>query len=298
MPHAQFEEREYEGPLYRQLERLDARLWSPGQVLENRVGIDRASFVPESLLFSIHGFDMAPTGVYLNRVSTWARRMLGVPEKRALPNFALNLFLQAKRPFYGKTPPKDVRACGVTGSFWRITLEQEQQETLEAIDSRLAGRALVTYAAPTFHKEKELWKHTVKQTLVENSTFPGVRHLRGHGAWYYNAPGVDGVARSEPERIEGLNLSERISAMLENSQLREAARSPWEATLVRLAAKVSDAVLELDSEATFRRARFASAAQAIDSATDGLDAPWLNAYSRIMSFCIIYEMSWMCVSAP
>lgn len=41
MKPAEFEEKEYEGPLYNQLERGNRLLWPPGQVLEGYLGFDR-----------------------------------------------------------------------------------------------------------------------------------------------------------------------------------------------------------------------------------------------------------------
>jgi hypothetical protein len=41
MNPADFEEKEYEAPLYQQLERGDPRIWAPGQVLEHYLGFDR-----------------------------------------------------------------------------------------------------------------------------------------------------------------------------------------------------------------------------------------------------------------
>jgi hypothetical protein len=50
MTKAEFEERAYEAPLYNQLERGQQDIWTPGQVLESRVGFDRGLFLTRSAI--------------------------------------------------------------------------------------------------------------------------------------------------------------------------------------------------------------------------------------------------------
>ena len=52
----EFEEKEYEGPLYTQLERGNLHLWNPGQVLESYLGFDRAFFLEDPYLFDLHHY--------------------------------------------------------------------------------------------------------------------------------------------------------------------------------------------------------------------------------------------------
>ena len=51
----EFEESEFRGPLFNQLERGSNLLWEPGQVFEKKIGIDRASFCLNEYLWKLHG---------------------------------------------------------------------------------------------------------------------------------------------------------------------------------------------------------------------------------------------------
>ncbi len=57
MKSAEFEEREYETPLYNQLTNGNGKVWAPGQVFERHIGIDYAMFLHDERLFHLHGLD-------------------------------------------------------------------------------------------------------------------------------------------------------------------------------------------------------------------------------------------------
>src|SRR5580692_8756353 len=107
MTLARFEEREYERPLYAELQVAHNRLWSPGQVLEGRFGLDTTFFSPVAFPYQIYG-SVPPPGVILSRYTHFFRHELHAPPRRKLPNYLLNVFLQAKRPRYLRKAAKDI----------------------------------------------------------------------------------------------------------------------------------------------------------------------------------------------
>ncbi len=213
MKTAAFEEKEYEAPLYNQLALGNPHVWSPGQVFENHLGFDHGLFVSNPRLWQLLG-RAATVGVFLNRYNwdfIWRHR-----PRRAMPNFRLNLFLQAKRPNYYSRSPRHVRVAGINGPCWSFTVDANQQLALERVAARLRTRALVAYASPAFHRESQLYAHTTLGTVIENSTFPEATRLTGHSKWFYNTPGGNGVANPEAEFSEGTPLFEMIEQLRKN----------------------------------------------------------------------------------
>jgi hypothetical protein len=196
-----FEEKEYEAPLYNQLESSGTSLvWSPGQVFEQHIGIDRAMFLDDPDIWEILG-SRPRRGVLLEDYRwrfIWQRR-----RRRPLPNFKLNLFIQAKRCFFHKSKPRNLKTNALNSPCWRFDITAHQQEALEKVAAKISRRAVVCYAAPAFHRFSELYAHTAARTINQNSTFPTVEKLSGHSAWYYDRPGGSGVANADPVNIEG-----------------------------------------------------------------------------------------------
>ena len=79
-----------------------------------------------------------------------------------------------------------------------LDIDVSQQEALGAVAQTLGNRAVVCYAAPAFHRIMELNAHTVRGTIVAQSTFPLAERLTGHDSFYYCTPGGSGVANPEP----------------------------------------------------------------------------------------------------
>jgi hypothetical protein len=99
MTQAGFEEREYERPLYAELQVAHNRLWSPGQVLEGRFGFDTTFFSPVSFPYQIYG-SVPPPGVILSRYTHFFRHQLHAPPRRKLPVLGA--------PVNGREQPVDV----------------------------------------------------------------------------------------------------------------------------------------------------------------------------------------------
>lgn len=289
MKPADFEERAYEGPLYNQLERGDRRVWTPGQVFEHHVGVDHGLFFEEDWLFQIHGHLSHLSGAALSRYS-WPRRWFGRHHQRRLPNFRLNLFIQAKRPYFGKRLPAHVRERGVASPFWCFWIEDEQQRVLEQLASRLQNRALVVYAAAAFHRYDDLYRHTRKGTIAEHSTFPSAECLRGHEAWYYDEPGAVGVANPEPTFIEEPALAVRIAELAALPAQQDAG---WRQSLKDLSGMIREALSTDELSETARRAAFFDTVRLIERDTENLpEAQASAAYLTVLAFCEAYSVEW------
>lgn len=126
--------------------------------------------------------------------------------KRMLPNFSMNLFIQAKRPY--------IHSGTFSGAIfdtkhYSFEINQRQQKILERLDKKLHHRALLVYATPVFGTYKELYKYTYEEKMIENTSFPKIHTLSGHSHWYYcNAQ--SGIAHSEPEEEHIFSIYELI----------------------------------------------------------------------------------------
>lgn len=291
---AEFEEGEYRAPLFNQLETTNL-VWEPGQVFEKHIGIDRASWCANLHLLSLHGHACAPKGValpYYDWDYIWSARK----KKKRLPSFRLNLFVQAKRPLYGRYAPKVLKDLGLVSPYWRFEITPHQQIALEKLDVNLKGRAIVCYACPAFHREATLHKWTVEPQMVENSTFPAVRKLTGHSAWNFSVPGTFGVANTEPSKIEARPLREQLGVLLNQRNVSDIGVRE---ELSELAEAVKSAVKSDSDDASFLQARFAEGVRDIRKiaedygVTDGLDE--FVSFSTVRLFAALHRLNWLVV---
>ena len=292
MQPAEFEEREYEAPLYNQLASANSLVWSPGQVFEHHVGIDYAMFLEDEWIFRLHSLPVLP-GAWLARYR-WPRSWFQRRVPRRLPTFGLNLFLQSKRPSWGKRPPKPAREKGITGVFWRIDLDAEQQNALSFLATRLGKRALVLYAAPAFHDYVNLYKHTRRGTIASSSSFPSVHALQGHEGWFYNQPGAMGVANPDYVGVTEPGLDERIDNL---SRTPLDGPTDWRSALKDLGANIRAGLSEENLAETPRRASFFDTIRAAEiDFRDIPDAEVAVAYVSVLAFCETYRVSWFTVT--
>lgn len=292
MRPAEFEEREFESPLYNQLIGDDHRVWSPGQVFEAHVGIDYSLFMADPWLFRLHGRRAVPPGAALSRYAWpghWFRRQ--VP--RRLPTFRLNLFVQAKRPEWSRRVPAHLRAAGISKPYWRIELDPDQQRALERVSVKLGARALVVYAAPAFHEYSLLWRHTTNGTIAQNSTFPSAQTLTGHRAWYYSRPGAVGVPNPDYTPKEEPSLSERIEALL-----RAETEEPWQQGLKELADNIKTSLSDEQGEPHSRVAAFFDLQRQWQTYARGLEEePVLKAYLTVLAFVETFNVNWCVIGS-
>ena len=213
MNAAQFEEKEYETPLYSQLVGGGKNLWTPGQVLEHYLGFDAALSLDDPYLWHLHGFRNALRGFSPSRFR-WPLLPRNRGLRSRLPRFRINCFIQAKRPQFGSRVPVKLVSLGPDRPFFKFSIDTDQQNTLEAAAKRFQGRALFSYAAPVFYQSRDLFRHTTAGSIVENSTFPDIGSLAGQHAWYYNRPGAVGIANRSFEYRQMPSLEDRIKGLI------------------------------------------------------------------------------------
>ncbi|MDO9592201.1 MAG: hypothetical protein U0998_09135 [Moraxellaceae bacterium] len=206
---AEFEEKDFEAPLYNELRFGSHRIATPGQVFEGKFGIDAALEAEHPLFWDLFGFYDVPQGVILDDLR-WGFVWRKLGRKRRLPTFNINLLIQAKRPETLKRASPLLKNYGFSSQYWRFEITEHQQEILEKVSYKLRRKALVIYASPAFHTLDDLYDHTEAQTVVENSSFVKVERLHNHKQWSYYQPGTSGVAHSEPEFIEDVSLYSMI----------------------------------------------------------------------------------------
>lgn len=298
MKAADFEESEYRGPLYNQLEWGNHLVWEPGQVFEKHIGIDRAALCTNEYLWGLHGYGAPLNGILMHRRQwgfIWAKRK----KKKQLPNFQLNLFLQAKRPYSLSTGNKNLKDKGIKGACWKFVITEHQQEALEKLEIKLQGDALVCYASPAFHKQSDLYKHTTSKTIVENSTFPSISDLKNHSAWYYDAPGASGCANPTYEKVDGESFENKLGQLAERAKYEESSDNTSKENLSVLARAIM--TLALDSDESYESARLSEAEIEISRFIEAWeleeDSAYVKNYLLVREFCFLYKLQWFVVGA-
>jgi len=218
--NSEFEEKDYEAPLYGELRFGSHRIATPGQVFEGKFGIDAAIEALNPLFWDMFGYYDIPEGVILDDLR-WGFVWKRLGKKRKLPNFSTNLLVQAKRPQVLKRSRADLSRYGVTAKYWRFEITPHQQLLLERLSHKIRTRALVVYASAAFDTLDDLYDFTEKQEVVDNSSFVKVEKMTNHSKWNYNRPGTFGVATSEPEFIEDMPFSEMIQLYRKEKNIRD-----------------------------------------------------------------------------
>lgn len=290
---AEFEERSYEAPLYNQLERGQKDIFTPGQVLESQLGFDRGLHRTQIALWETLGYNSPRQGAalaYYDWPFGW-----GSPEPRKnLPRFRLNLFLQTKRPVYHERKPRTLKTVdSFDAPMWAFRVSERQQRLLEVLAKQTGRRAHVAYASAAFHTNSALFTHTKYRTLVENSTFPSIRALAGHEAWYYREPGANGAVDPNPESIEEVPLLPRIRALAAEAEPQASENFGW---LDALAEDVIQSAAAIEG-ADATNAQFFDDLQTLDRLTENRDIrPGLRAYAQVALFTIRFELNWLVVA--
>ena len=201
---SEFEEKEFEIPLFRELLGSGVEIWTPGQVLEGHLGFDGALAVTTDY-WKIVG-RMETPGVKLGRYGL--SPIFARPGD--LPDFSTNLFLQVKRPWEYKAPPAELTAQGLAAPCWYFEITPHQQEFLEQLALHLGPNAEVAYACAAFAQKRRLFSLQVEKVLRHHTTFPTAAVLKGHSRWAYAKGGASGVGYSDPEKIDEPPLAERL----------------------------------------------------------------------------------------
>jgi hypothetical protein len=287
---SEFEEGEFRAPFFNQLEKGSHLLWEPGQVFEKKIGIDRASQCISDYLWNLHGYSSPLNGAIL-RGRRFHYIWSNIKPNKQLPDFSLNLFIQAKRPKYSSQSNKDLNP-NITSDYWYFDITPHQQTALENLDKELKSDALVIYASPVFHRQQDLYNRTVDQSIVENTSFPKASQLMGHSRWYYNKPGMTGIANPDFEFLEGNSLLSVIELL--RTQKGEFSGNIHFENLLSLASSIRR-VVESSSQ-DFRSSRFASLREEIDFFIEFWDLSenkTLKAYLEIETFNYLWKLQWL-----
>jgi len=291
---ADFEEKSYEGPLYNQLERGNRFIFTPGQVLESKLGFDRGLFLAQAALWQTLGYKNPLQGAALAYYD-WPYGYGPERPSAQLPRFRLNLFLQAKRPVYYERKPKSLRSInGFSAPLWSFRITTHQQRLLDVLVETTKGRAHVAYAAAAFHTNAALFTHTKRRTIVQNSTFPSAERLSGHTAWYYQMPGAQGAANPNPERIEEPSLLDRVFTIARESEPYEAGDLKW---LDQTARGVIGGLAEGRRDADGVTAHFFDDLQTLERIAEryALESTLLS-YAQLNLFTARFDITWLVVA--
>lgn len=286
----EFEETEFRGPLFHQLDKESHLLWEPGQVFEKVVGTDRASMRINDYFWNLYGYSTHPKGFTL-RNRRFSHVWNNVKSGKLLPDFKLNLFIQAKRSEYSSRGLKKLKP-NIIGPYWYFEITPHQQYALELLQSELNNDALVVYAAPVFHKQQELYNHTVNQSIVHNSTFPKASSLSGHSKWYFNCAGITGVANPDIEFINEDSLISQIQTM--RNQMGEYNHENGFKNLRQIATAIRK-VVEAQSN-SFQATRFAYESGVIDEYITMWNPEYpaeTKDFIQIELFNFLWKLNWL-----
>lgn len=286
---AEFEEKEFEKPLYNQLENGRCDVWTPGQCFEGYIGFDYSGNISSAEFWRRFG-GFVPKGVVLNDYNMqyiWRK----MKKKRMLPNFSLNLFIQAKRPYIH------------SGAFSRAVydikhysfeINQRQQKILEMLDKKLHHRALLVYAAPVFGTYEELYKYTQEDTMISNTSFPKVSMLSGHTHWYY-CDAENGIAHSEPEEEKTYNIFDLIEELQRNQFNAE--DTTYENNLIELSEIIVNALREFSNDIQVKY--FFSQLQQMNYIYESrkyrleeVDYTVITSFLTVTIFCDVFNLDW------
>ena len=266
-------------------------MFVPGQVLENTLGFDAGLFLTQSAVWEILGYRTPLSGAALGYYDWPYAWKLARPSPK-LPRFRLNLFLQAKRPDYYKRRPRTLKDIpSITTPLWSFRITPQQQQRLEVLAETLKGKAHVSYAAAAFNTYSALFCHTTYRTIVENSTFPSVEKLKGHGAWYYHAPGAQGAANPDPEAIEEPTLLNRLRDLARTGDAYEDGDLSWVDDTAR---GVISALARDERAFDGLTAHFFDDLQTLDRLAERFELrPSLVAYAQVSLFVTRFNLSWL-----
>ncbi len=211
----EFEERQYEEPLNRELGQK-RKIFDVGQFLENTLGMDSAMFSKHAgfwRLWNVRGHVDWKKGVQL-RPEVWDFTGKIMNDDK-FPKFKCNLFIQCKRPEHISSPAgKEYRHW--RQPYFRYDLTGHQQDTLSKLEAKISSSAIVVYACSSFWRLRELWRFYRSRKLVENSNFIQPRRLKGHDRYTFIKSGNVGKAFSNPSSIKSVVLLEEIDKMLDS----------------------------------------------------------------------------------
>lgn len=291
---AEFEEKEYEFPLYHQLAQGSPNVWPPGQVFEGYLGVDAALMVTTAEIWRKLGYPAPLDGARLNDMR-WGYIWKDRGAQRQLPTFKLNLFIQAKRPQRMLRRSRVMVQNGIASPCYRFEIRAQQQKALERLHGKLRNRGLVVYACPVFSNLNRLYDCIQNGKLIDYSTFPKAIRLNGHKSWTFDKPGASGLCCSEPEKVEDKGLKESINQICDELNPVGEDRNSINNPLSELVASIPEVV-----ENTERSMIIKKYFRLIDSLFDEVNHPRSDLsrdYTKMSFFCLVYDLNWFVLGA-
>jgi hypothetical protein len=218
---AEFEEKQYEQHLNLELLQGENLILPPGQVLEHTFGFDAAIFskhpkfwrhYPYMCKWYHRIFKQAPNGVKLP-IELWEDLEHEIED---LPPFKFNVFIQHKRPEY-MVKKNSAEWSSWNSPYYRYSIMKHQQETLIALENQVQNNAIVAYACPAFHTRKEFWDIIKNKSIIDNSNFCQPKFLENHLKYTFQNGGTYGIAHSEPEKIDTLDIKKQFKILREKT---------------------------------------------------------------------------------
>lgn len=282
---SEFEEKEFEAPLYSELMQGHGLPWTPGQVFEGSFGIDAALSAVNKHFWNLTNLSKIPRGVILDHFN-WGYIWNKI-NKRPLPNFNVNLLIQAKRPDHLQRVSSDLKELGFSGKHWRFEITPHQQLLLEKVSKKLKNKALIIYASPAFHTLNQLYDFTKKRTIVQNTNFVRIHKLTNHKRWNYNKPGFSGIAHSTPEFIDEKSFDVLFSSLEQNN------RTDFFENAAEFYIAAHDSSVELSNTNVTAR-HYLSIVESIESEIPK-EYIHLQSYISFMAFCNLTNLTWLMV---
>lgn len=211
---AEFEEKAFEAACNAELAGVGARVYAPGQHLENSFGYDAAfSGAHASRIWKILNAS-CPPGILLHPTN-WMTHQ-GAINTVGLPLRPVSLIMQYKRPTYiipeKKTP---VSEHWKMAPYYKFPIDKHQQDILMQLETGVGNNAVVRYACPSFYQYAQLNQlHDLDQVL-DNSNYVSPNALGTHDLWTYIGPGLAGYANPEPEVIDSQGIADVIATARE-----------------------------------------------------------------------------------
>jgi hypothetical protein len=179
--------------------------------------------------------------------------------------------------------------------YWRISIDNRQQSTLDALTRAIGETGLVCYAAPAFHRLSQLYSHTTQGTIVANSSFPNASSLSGHTAWNYCVPGAIGVANTDPKEIDEPSFFSKIEDIVRRN-FGESAFSPYDANLKRLVSLLASVAEDISRIRPERSALFFQRVKEIDNMNNvgsfsRYREPFAS-YVKVLAFASTFGLQW------
>ena len=217
-PIAEFEEKEFERFFNDQMVVVDRQCWSPGQVLEGRIGFDSASMLNPNMF---HYFDWIGRRRF-HHMRRGVRVDRGIVEElfgeldRSMPPYRFNFFAQYKRPEFMFGYRSSEMDCW-KGPYYRYEIDAKQNKILCRLEGVCGSSAFVSYCCPVYYTKEDLWEANRSGQILERTNYAAPHRLANNHAYSFVESGGRGKAHSENEDIESRSLSEILNSGRESN---------------------------------------------------------------------------------